>query len=178
MKQSRVLELHPCLIAILLLAVAPAGVFAQDTALQKELDELKQKVAELDNLAVRTQSHIMMDVEYQFANLWFAAKAEQWDLAAFYLRETRSHLDWTVRVRPVRKTTGGGTVELRPFQQAIESGFTMLGTAVDAHDAQSFESAYRQTLPQCHACHAAAGLGYLEPHIPERAPSVLMIEHQ
>ena len=75
-------------------------------AAQSELQALRAQVDELSKLAVRTQSHIMIDVEYQFANLWFAGRNEQWELAAFYLRETDSHLRWTVRVRPVRSIRG------------------------------------------------------------------------
>jgi hypothetical protein len=153
------------------------GAVSQEESLQTQVDNLRKQVDELNTLAVRTQSHIMMDVEYQFSNLWFAARNEQWDLAAFYLRETKSHLDWTVRVRPVRNVAGGGKVELVPFQQSIEQGgFARLATALEKKDVKAFNTAYRETLPQCHSCHQAAGLGYLEPHIPERAPSTLMIK--
>lgn len=162
--------------AALLLGILPGAATPQDSAAQSELETLRDQVEELGNLAVRTQSHIMMDVEYHFANLWFAARNEQWELAAFYLRETDSHLRWTVRVRPVRSVRGGGSVELPPFQQSIEaSGFAELESAIEQQNAERFEAAYRRTLSQCHACHQAAGLAYLEPHIPDAPPSVLML---
>jgi hypothetical protein len=144
-----------------------------------EVEQLRRQVEELSNLAVRTQSHVMTDVEYQFSNLWFAGRSGQWDLAAFYLRETRSHLRWAVRIRPVRSVAGGGSVDLTTFQQNIEqSGFRAIDGAIVDHDTDAFSKAYEQTLPQCLACHAASGLGYLAPHVPERAPSTLMIEGQ
>ena len=34
----------------------------------------------------------MMDVDYHFANLWFAGQSKNWPLAQFYLNETRAHL--------------------------------------------------------------------------------------
>src|SRR2546427_8391049 len=40
------------------------------------------------------QSHVMADVGYHFANLWFAADKQNWPLANYYLSETRSHLRW------------------------------------------------------------------------------------
>jgi hypothetical protein len=45
----------------------------------------------------------MVDVDSSTRHLWFAGKAQNWPLATFYLNETRSHLNWTVRLRPVRK---------------------------------------------------------------------------
>ena len=71
--------------------VQPADV----NALKAELEALKALVP--------SQSHAMMDVDYHFSNLWFAVVNENWPLASFYLNETRSHLRWAVRIRPVRR---------------------------------------------------------------------------
>jgi hypothetical protein len=140
---------------------------------------LRQQVEELSQLAVRTQSHVMIDVEYHFTNLWFAAQSEQWDLASFYFREARSHLDWTVRIRPVRNLRGGGTVDLKPFQQAItQGGFAAIELALGNKDHGAFEAAYRQTLSQCYACHVGSGLTYLEPHVPDKPLSTLMLKNK
>jgi hypothetical protein len=180
MKSTRLTKFRWSTLLLLGLASAiPAASFGQETSLQAEVDALKQKVADLDNVAVRSQSHMMMDVEFQFANLWFAAKHQQWDLAAFFMRETQSHIAWTVRVRPVRNVTGGGTVELKPFQQAIEQGgLTPIKAALEMKDGKAFRKAYEDTLPLCHSCHVASGLGYLEPHIPKHPPSVTMIKDE
>ncbi len=162
--------------AVALLSVfstLPVAIAAE--AGQDELAELRQQIETLNNLAVKTQSHVMMDVEYHFANLWFAAHKEQWDLAGFYLRESRSHLDWAVRMRPVRQIRGGGTVDLKAFQASIQTGFTAIEDSIGQKNTGAFAEAYRQTLTQCHACHEASGLGYLEPHIPTAAPSAMMI---
>lgn len=164
-------------LALVLICLPVPHASSQDD--DSDLASLRQQIAELSQLAVRTQSHVMIDVEYQFSNLWFAGQSGQWDLAAFYLRETRSHLGWTVRMRPVRNVAGGGTVDLQTFQQAIEqSGFTDLAHAIEQKDTDAFLAAYKETLPECHACHTASGLGYLEPHIPDHAPSPLMIQGQ
>jgi len=160
-------------------AALPAAGFAQEASLQEQVDALKQKVADLDNVSVRSQSHMMMDVEFQFANLWFAAKHEQWDLAAFFMRETQSHIAWTVRVRPVRNVSGGGTVELKPLQQAIEQGgLAPIKAALEMKDGKAFRKAYEDTLPLCQGCHQASGLGYLVPHIPKHPPSTTMIKDE
>ena len=65
-----------------------------------------QSAAEKDVTRLKSiatdQSHVMADVGYHFANLWFAGEKRNWPLAKFYLDETRSHLRWAVRVIPVR----------------------------------------------------------------------------
>ena len=166
---------------LLLLAVGALGAFtctavAQDESSQPELEVLRAQVKELSNLAVRTQSHVMIDVEYHFSNLWFAGRNGQWELASFYLREAGSHLNWMVRIRPVRSIRGSGSVDLRPFRQSIEqSGFAQLEKAIERADRSAFEAAYRQTLNECYACHQAAGLAYLEPHVPDASVSALML---
>ena len=165
------------ILAVALVAL-PGPATSQDDTDQSELEALRKQVEELTNLAVRTQSHVMVDVEYHFSNLWFAGHNAQWDLASFYLRETDSHLRWTVRIRPVRTIRGtGGTVELMPFQQRIEqSGLSRLEEAIEKHAIDEFEDAYTSTMTECYACHQAAGLGYLKPHIPEMPLSPLMLE--
>jgi hypothetical protein len=164
------------LFAAVLLGVLPGVAVPQDDTTQSELEALHEQVEELSDLAVRTQSHVMIDVEYHFSNLWFAGRNEQWDLASFYLREAGSHLRWTVRIRPVRSVRGGGSVDLRPFEQSIEqSAFAELESAIEHEDAGEFEAAYERTLTECYACHQAAGLAYLQPHIPERPLSPLML---
>jgi hypothetical protein len=120
----------------------------------------------------------MVDVEYHFSNLWFAGHSEQWELAAFYLRETNSHLRWTVRIRPVRSVRStGGSIDLQPFQESIaESGLSRLEGAIENKNIGEFEDAYTSTLAGCYACHQAAGLGYLKPHVPTMPLSPLILE--
>ncbi|HEU4616499.1 MAG TPA: hypothetical protein VFV10_00575 [Gammaproteobacteria bacterium] len=139
-------------------------------ALKAEIDELKRLLP--------SQSHTMADVEFHFANLWFAGKEENWPLATFYLNETRSHLGWTVRLHPVRRISTGD-LDLRPILENVEkSGLADLKKAIDAKDEKAFEASYRATLNQCYACHVASEKPFLRPEIPEAPESRLMIhEH-
>ncbi len=123
-----------------------------------------------------SQSHAMIDVEYHFANLWFAARESNWPLATFYLNETRSHVQWTVRLRPVRKLASGQDLELRPLVESFEhGGVDAIRTAILNKDRKSFQAAYRATLALCHACHVAAEKPFLKPDIP-RQPAAHLIK--
>jgi hypothetical protein len=135
---------------------------------------LKAEIEQIKGM-LPSQSHTMIDVEYHFANLWFAARAQNWPLATFYLNETRGRLNWALRVRPVRKLADGSELDLRPILKGVEDGaFATLKTTVDKHDTAAFEPAYRAMLTQCQACHAAAEKPFLRPEVPNAPPSPLI----
>jgi len=160
-------------LATLLLSAAdaqppPAGPDAEIAALKAEIETLKGMLP--------TQAHVMVDVEYQFANLWFAAKNGNWPLATFYLNETRGRLNWTLRIRPVRKLANGSDLDLRPILKGVEdSALAHLKAAVDKQDGTAFEAAYREMLTQCLACHVAVEKPFLKPQIPT-APATSLID--
>jgi len=153
-------------------------------AMESEADSAKAQIAalkaEIEQLRGQTpgQSHAMTDVDYQFTNLWFAAQERNWPLSVFYLNETRSHIGWTVRLRPVRKLANGQDLDLRPLLQAIEqSGLTELRAALDKHDSKAFKAAYQHTLNECYGCHVASEKPFLRLGIPA-APATRIIQMQ
>lgn len=128
-------------------------------ALRADVDRLKD--------AVPSQSHAMTDVGYQFVNLWFAAEKRNWPLATFYLNETRSHIRWTIRIRPVRKDLAGNPVDLKGIFDGVENGvMNSLKEAIEKKDRGQFVTAYKQTLEACYACHKASDKPFLRPMIP------------
>ena len=128
-----------------------------------------------NNGVLPDQSHAMVDVGYHFANLWFAADKENWPLAKYYLQETRSHLNWAVRLHPVRTTSTGSEINLNGILQAIDNSFlTEIDSAITNKDTAKFKAAYRQTLEGCYACHKACEKPFLRPQVPN-APSVSIL---
>ena len=136
---------------------------------------LKADVAALSG-KTPSQSHAMMDVDYQFSNLWFAAKQENWPLATFYLNETKSHIKWMVQLYPIRTLSNGQKLELMPLYDSVkEGGIAGLRDAIAKQDVTAFEAAYRSMVEQCYSCHEAAEKPFLRPGIPE-GPSTRMIK--
>jgi hypothetical protein len=136
-------------------------------SLQAEVERLKQVVPD--------QSHAMSDVDYHFANLWFAGKAENWPLADFYWKESLAHMKWAVRIIPVRKDNAGKEVKLEDILKSIEnSPYTQMGEVIKQKDVKKFEPTYRYVVEGCYSCHKAADKPYLRPHIPE-CPASSMI---
>jgi hypothetical protein len=164
---------------IALLACHPfSQSHAADTAPPAKTDELAVLRGEVERLKgmVPDQSHAMSDVGYHYANLYFAAREQNWPLADFYASETKSHLRWAVRIIPVRKDPAGRDVDLRAILEAIEnSSLKDVQDAVKAKDAPRFEKAYRVMLESCYSCHQASGKPYLHPHVPD-APEVHILD--
>ena len=113
------------------------------------------------------QSHAMQDAGYHFENLWFAGTNQNWPLAGYYLRKTRSYLELAVQIKPVRKTSSGTEVDLKGILDAVDHGMlAQMDTAVGHHDVAGFESAYRQTVEGCNACHSACEKPYIHLQVP------------
>ena len=73
------------------------AAFADDGSARK-VPDIAALAADVEVLKAKAtdQSHVMKDVSEHFGNLWFAAQAENWPLADFFLSETHSHLKWAV----------------------------------------------------------------------------------
>ena len=117
----------------------------------------------------------MADVGYHFANLWFAADRQNWPLAGYYLEQTEAHLQWAVRIRPVRITAAGAKVDLNGILESITNTFLKAaGEAIANRDTAGFRTAYRQTMAGCYGCHTACEKPFLRLQIPE-APGATVI---
>jgi hypothetical protein len=116
---------------------------------------------------VPSQSHAMVDVGMHWANLWFAAKANNWPLARFMFAEARQHMTWTVLIRPVRRGPNGEPFNVKGMWDALgPTSFASVDIAIDQEDQAGFETEYRRALEACYACHKAAGLPFLRPRVP------------
>ncbi len=161
----------PILAILSALALAAAGCDGTAPAAgpkaATEAEELAAEVKALKEL-LPDQAHIMADVGNHFTNLWFAGEAENWPLADFYLGETRSHLEWAIRAKPIRKDTAGREINLTSILEAFDnSQLTQMKQAVDRKDKPAFEAIYKESLTICYACHKASDKPYLRPQVPK-----------
>ena len=139
-----------------------------------DLATMQADIAHLKEV-VPSQSHTMTDVAYQFASLWFAGKENNWPLAAFFLNETRQHIRWTIRIRPIRKDNDGNSVDLKGIYDSVDdSVMKKLQQAIDKKDSALFAATYKETLVQCYSCHKASGKPFLRPKIPTAPPQTII----
>jgi hypothetical protein len=135
---------------------APAAAGEGSTA---DLDRLKQ--------VVPSQSHAMADVADHWTNLWFAAAQKNWPLAEFYFAEARSHMQWTIFIRPIRKDLENRDVDLQAIFDALDAtSFAGVKIAIAQKDLQKFNAAYVLSLDGCYTCHKASAKPYLRLAIP------------
>ncbi len=137
------------------------------------LESLQEEVARLRSI-MPGQAFAMTQVAYNFSNLWFAAQAENWPLAQFYLSETRVRLRWAIRITPLRKV-GEREVELTPIATALETNqLAAIEKSISARDRAGFVEGYTAMMHGCQGCHEAADKPYLQLQIPT-SPAEAMI---
>ena len=136
--------------------------------------EIPVEVAHLKDV-VPSQSHAMMDVGFHWTNLWFAAQKRNWPLAQFFFDESRQHIQWTIRIRPIRKDADGKDVDLKGIFDGIEtSSLAAVKDAIAQKDLTRFTAAYKTMLESCYACHKASSKPYLRPMVPTAPASTLI----
>jgi hypothetical protein len=131
------------------------------------MDQLPAEVAQLKAL-VPSNSHIMMDVQFHWTNLWWAGKKKNWPLAQYYFNETRGHIQWLIRKSPVMKSQlDQKDVDIAAIFDGVDtSSLAAVKTAIEHKDSGEFASTYKTMLESCYACHKSVGRPYLRPMIP------------
>jgi hypothetical protein len=149
-------------------AAAQAPAPAASQAKPADLDTLAADVERLKAL-LPSNSHIMMDVQWHWTNLWFAGQAKNWPLAQFYFNETRNHIVWLTRKSPIIRSQGPEREEVNVagiFDGVDTSSLADVKNAIAAKDSAKFAAAYRAMLESCYSCHKSVGRPYLRPMIP------------
>jgi hypothetical protein len=131
-----------------------------------DLPTLAADVAQLKAL-VPSNSHIMMDVQFHWTNLWFAAQKKNWPLAQYQFNETRGHIQWLMRKSPVIRGQDGMDVDVKSIFDAIDtSSLADVKAAIEKKDSARFATTYKLMLESCYSCHKSVGRPYIRPMIP------------
>jgi hypothetical protein len=155
---------------VLVITATSLNASAADAGKPSDADAVAALRAENEHLRtlIPSQSHAMMDVAYHFTNLWFAGNKRNWPLAQFYFNEARSHIQWMIRLNPVRKSSHGD-VELTPMFTAFDGTLLNdLKSKIAAKDAAGFKTAYKAALGGCNSCHIASDKPFLKITIPKQ----------
>jgi hypothetical protein len=131
------------------------------------MESLPAEVAQLRAL-VPSNSHIMMDVQFHWTNLWFAGRKRNWPLALYFFNESRGHIQWLIRKSPTVRGPDGKDVDIKGIFDGIDtSSLAAVKTAIEKQDSTQFVATYKTMLESCYACHKSAGRPYLRPMIPQ-----------
>ena len=140
------------------------------------MESLPEEVSRLKAL-VPSNSHIMMDVQFHWMNLWFAGQKKNWPLAQYFFNEARGHIQWLIRKSPTVKVDGKD-VDIQGIFDGIDtSSLAAVKTAIEHKDSAQFASSYKTMLESCYSCHKSVGRSYLKPMIPtQQAQAILNMD--
>jgi cytochrome c553 len=156
-------------------APAPAGRGAAAPP-PPDLKTLQADVERLKAL-VPSNSHIMMDVQWHWTNLWFAGQAKNWPLALYQFNEARGHIQWLIKKSPIIRSSGPDRedVDIEGIFGGVDtSSLADVKTAIDMKDGVKFAAAYRTMLESCYSCHKSVGRPYIKPMIPKAQAQSIM----
>jgi cytochrome c553 len=130
------------------------------------LESLAADVAQLKAIQP-SNSHIMMDVQFHWTNLWFAAQKKDWAFAQYQFNEMRGHIQWLMRKSPTIRAQDGTDVDVKSIFDAVDtSSLADVKAAIEKKDSARFVATYKTMLESCYSCHKAVGRPYLRPMIP------------
>jgi cytochrome c553 len=136
------------------------------TAPPPTLESVAADVAQLKAIQP-SNSHIMMDVQFHWTNLWFAAQKKDWAFAQYQFNEMRGHIQWLMRKSPIIRGQDGMDVDVKSIFDAIDtSSLADVKAAIEKKDSAKFATTYKTMIESCYSCHKAVGRPYLRPMIP------------
>jgi hypothetical protein len=110
---------------------------------------------------------VMMEYGHRFYVLYYAAKAENWELAAYELHEQ-------LEIQEVGETTRPGYAKkLKAFEDTY---LLKLEKAVKMKKWPEFEKLYAEVTKACNQCHVETGHGYIRYQLPDTPPTMLKME--
>jgi len=106
--------------------------------------------------------------QMRHVKLWFAGRAENWELATYELDELGEGFDDIVKFHPTHKDSPVAPKDAIP--RMITEPLKQLRTAVDHKDAQIFPQAYAALTDACNNCHQATNFGFNAVQVPATNP--------
>jgi hypothetical protein len=107
---------------------------------------------------------VMLEYSYRFYVLYYAAKAENWDLAQYELKEQ-------IEIQEVAEVTRPNHADrLRAFEHTY---LDKISKAIEAKEWNAFKNAYAAAIDGCNACHVETGHSYIKYRLPSTPPELL-----
>ena len=154
------------LVLVLLVGlIAVAGYIKADKAPGEVVATTNHGTLTLDQIAEIQHGLGTVMIEYgtRYNRMYQAAKAGNWDLAKYELKEATEIQEVGEFTRP------GKASMLKTFEHTY---LTPLDTAIDAKDWSAFETAYNNGVKGCNNCHAATGHEFIKYVLPSNAPDM------
>jgi len=140
------------LCAALLFGASPV-VFADSSWLTGTTGEKLDKLADIQP----GLGTIMIEYGNRFGNTYYAAKAKNWGMAAYQLKEM-------VEIQEVGETTRPKRVEL--LKKFEDANLKPLANDIVGQDWVTFQKDFDKATKSCNACHAGTGFAFVQYALP------------
>jgi hypothetical protein len=134
-------------------------------ALQESLKRIQAELATAKELAPGLGEY-MTTIQLHAAKLWFAAKAGNWELAAYELHEIEETME-TVKKLNVEKN---GVKISNVMDAVLKTQIAQLEDTIKAKNHSQFQKSYDETLSACNGCHTESGHRFIQIIQPSAPP--------
>lgn len=100
----------------------------------------------------------MTTMQLHVGKLWFAARANNWDLALYELDELREAMEAAQKLH----ATKNGVDVSKLLAAVVESQIIQANQAIDKKSQKDFTRAYDDTLNACNGCHEESGHRFIK----------------
>jgi hypothetical protein len=134
---------------------APTG--SGIAGLQASLKSVQTDLASAKELAPGLGEY-MTTIQLHAAKLWFAAKANNWELAAYELHELEETME-TVKKLNVEKN---GVKISNVMDAVLKTQIAQLEDTIKTKNQSQFQKSYDETLSACNGCHTESGHRFIQ----------------
>ena len=127
-----------------------------DSAVQESLKRLQAELATAKELAPGLGEY-MTTIQLHVGKLWFAAKAANWELAAYELDELKE----TMEAAKALNAEKNGVKISSVLDSVLQTQVAQLAESVKRKSPGDFQKSYDETLGACNGCHTEAGYRFI-----------------
>jgi hypothetical protein len=143
--------------------VEPSG--RELTSLQGSLKRMQAELALVKELSPGLGEY-MTTIQLHAAKLWFAAKASNWELAAYELHELEETME---AVTKLNVETNGVKIS-NVMDAVLKTQVAQLEKTIGAKDQSAFQKSYDETLSACNGCRTESGHRFIQIVRPSAPP--------
>jgi hypothetical protein len=135
------------------------------TALQDSLKRVPADLTSAKELAPGLGEY-MTTIQLHAGKLWFAAKASNWDLAAYELDELKE----TMEAAKALNAEKNGVKISNVLDSVLQTQVAQLAESIKRKSPGEFQKSYDETLSACNGCHTEAGYKFIHIVRPSAPP--------
>lgn len=134
-------------------------------ALQDSLKRVQSELATVKKLTPGLGEY-MIKIQLHAGKLWFAAKASNWELAAYQLHELEETMEAIKALNAEEKGVNISNV----LDAVLQTQIVQLEESIERKNQPEFQKAYDETLSACNGCHMETGHKYIQIIRPTASP--------